>query len=48
VVGCGDAGQEPAFAKAGVGELVLPAIERNGPIEARIIETLQQRLERES
>jgi hypothetical protein len=38
VVGPGDAGQEPALAKAGVSELVLPAIERSGPIEAWIID----------
>jgi SRSO17 transposase len=38
VVGRGDAGQEPALAKAGVGELVLPAITRSGPIEAWIID----------
>src|SRR6266550_750621 len=38
VVGRGDAGQEPALAKAGVGELVLPALERRGPVEAWIID----------
>ena len=37
VVGCSDDGQEPALAKAGVGEL-LPAIEQSGPIEAWIID----------
>src|SRR5271165_4097224 len=29
---------KPALAKAGVGELVLPAIERSGPVEAWIID----------
>ena len=38
VVGRRDAGQEPALAKAGVAELVLPAIERSGPVEAWIID----------
>ena len=38
MVGHGDASQKPAPAKAGVGELVLPAIERNGPIETWIID----------
>ncbi len=38
VVGRRDAGQEPALAKAGVTELVLPAIERSGPVAAWIID----------
>src|SRR5205085_6736929 len=38
VVRRGDAGQEPGLAKAGVTALVLPAIERSGPIEAWIID----------
>jgi SRSO17 transposase len=38
VVGRRHAGPEPALAKAGVGELVLPAIERSGPVEAWIID----------
>ena len=38
MVGRRDAGQEPALAKAGVGELVLPAIERSGPVEVWIID----------
>ena len=38
MVGRRDARQEPALAKAGVAELVLPAIERSGPIEAWIID----------
>jgi SRSO17 transposase len=38
MVGRCDDGQEPALAKARVGELVLPAIERSGPIEAWIID----------
>jgi SRSO17 transposase len=38
VVGRRYAGQEPALAKAGVAELVLPVIERSGPIEAWIID----------
>ena len=38
MVGRRYAGQEPALAKAGVAELVLPVIERSGPIEAWIID----------
>jgi SRSO17 transposase len=38
LIGCRDDGQEPALAKAGVGELGLPAIEQGGPIEAWIID----------
>ena len=38
MVGRRDAGQEPALAKAGVTELVLPAIERSGPVAAWIID----------
>ena len=38
MVGRRDAGQEPALAKAGVAELVLPAIERSGPVEGWIID----------
>ena len=38
VVGCSEYGQEAALAKAGVGRLVLPAIEQGGPIEAWIMD----------